>query len=507
MNVLPLFHDVSGSFPPPRECQTRALQLLREGIRNGKRRQVLVMPTGGGKTMTALHLINEARKKERRAIFLCDRIALIEQTSARADEYGIPHGIIQGGHWRRDPDQLFQIGSIQTIGMRKYGTPTDIIIVDECHSTYAAWTEWAARTDAVVIGLTATPFTKGLGNHFDAVVNAATMDELTRQGVLVPMRILTCVTPDMAGAATSGGEWTAKAAGEREMQIVGDVVAEWRTHGEGRKTIAFGADIAYCTQLVQRFNEAGIMAAAYTSETPDAERAELLKEFSKPDSGIRILVSVAALAKGFDQPDVGCVIDARPLRKSLSEVIQMWGRGLRSALGKSDCILLDFSGNARRFHDDFVDVYFNGCGDLDTAQKLDAKPRDEPQDFEPSGCPQCSHKPFRQRCLSCGYEKPTKCLESEAQGVMQEIRIGNKKLADSPDDLWRQVCGHARAHSRPEKQAGRAANLYRNITGKWPPREFDFYSTEPAPVSAATRNKIKSLDIAYRAAMKKARAA
>lgn len=501
MNAMQLFQPV-GSFPPPRECQTRALQLLREGIRAGKRRQVLVMPTGGGKTMAALHLINESLKKGRRAIFLCDRIALINQTSARADEYGMAHGVIQSTHWRRDNSQPFQIGSIQTIGRREYGNDADVIVVDECHSTYSAWTEWTARTKAVVIGLTATPFTKGLGSHFDAVVNAATMDELTRQGVLVPLRILTCVTPDMAGAATSGGEWTAKAAGERELKIVGDVVSEWRTHGENRKTIAFGADIAYCMQLVQRFNDAGINAAAYTSETDDAERAELLAEFSKADSAIRVLVSVAALAKGFDQPDVGCVIDARPLRKSLSEVIQMWGRGLRSSPGKVDCILLDFSGNALRFHDDFADVYFNGCGDLDTAEKLDAKPREEPQDFEPAGCPKCSCKPFRRMCLSCGFEKVVRSLESEDQGVMQEIRLGKKRLADNRDDLWRQVCGYARARSQPEKQAGRAANLYRSIMGSWPPREFDFHTTEPAPVSRATQDKIKSLDIAWRAAQK-----
>lgn len=502
--VLDLFHKPAGEFPPPRECQTRALQLLRDGIRNGKRRQVLVMPTGGGKTMTALHLVNEAMKKGKRAIFLCDRIALINQTSARADEYGIPHGVIQGGHWRRDLAQLFQIGSIQTIQARGFGTDTDIIIVDECHTTYKAWTDWTGRTKAVVIGLTATPFTKGLGEHFDGAVNAATMDELTRQQVLVPLRILTCVTPDMADAATAGGEWTAKAAGERELTIIGDVVTEWRTHGENRKTIAFGANIAYCTELVGRFNAAGIHAASYTSETPDDERAQLLAEFSKPNSAIRVLVSVAALAKGFDQPDVGCVIDARPLRKSLSEVIQMWGRGLRSAPGKLDCILLDFSGNARRFHDDFVEVYFNGCGELDTAEKMDAKPRDEGEDFEPAGCPQCQRRPFKRRCLSCGFEKAAVSLESEAQGVMQEIRIGKKKLADSRDDLWRQVCGYARTYSKPEKQAGRAGNLYRNIMGEWPPREFDFQTTEPSAVSSATLGKIKSLDIAYRAALKKA---
>ena len=98
-----------------------------------------------------------------------------------------------------------------------------------------------------------------------------------------------------------------------------------------------------------------------------------------------------------------------------------------------------------------------------------------------------------------------RALEDSSIGEMREIRIGKKVLALDETDLWRQLCGYARAHSRPEKQSGRAANLFRNITGRWPPREFDFYTTEVAPVSNHTRNKIRSLDIAWREAQKKSR--
>ena len=81
----------------------------------------------------------------------------------------------------------------------------------------------------------------------------------------------------------------------------------------------------------------------FCADTTKAEREAILKEYRKPDSAIRVLISVEALAKGFDVPDVGCVVDCRPLRKSLSTAIQMWGRGLRSSpeTGKTDCILLD----------------------------------------------------------------------------------------------------------------------------------------------------------------------
>lgn len=502
MNAQRLFADtpVEASFPPPRDFQVRAHEALREGVRQGRRKQILVAATGSGKTYCAMRLVYESLKKGKRATFVCDRTALINQTSAVADKYGLTnHAIVQAEHWRRDNSMPFQIASIQTIAKRGYWPQSDLIIIDECHTTYEAWVEHIKTTSAAVIGLTATPFTKGLGLLFDGVVNAATMDELTRAGVLVPMRILTCITPDMAGAATSGGEWTTKAASERELQIVGDVVAEWQKHGENRKTIAFGADIEYCTGLVQRFNEAGIGAAMYTCETPDNERQTLLKEFGKANPAIRILVTVAALAKGFDQQDIGCVIDTRPLRKSLSEVLQMWGRGLRAAPGKTDCILLDFSGNARRFHDDFVDVYFNGCGTLDKAEKLDAIVRkDDDGDFVPSGCPECGHKPFKRRCLACGFEKQTKTLVDASAGVMQEIRIGKKVLASDKQDLWNQLCTYARLNVRTEKKAGWAWYKYQDITGERPPRSFSFDEAPIVAVSPATAGKLRSLQIAYR---------
>lgn len=494
----PDFSDVT--LPPPRSCQTRAIEQLRSGYRDGHRQQILVMPTGSGKTITAMMLIFESLKKRKRATFVCDRSALINQTSAVADSLGlVHHAIIQADHPRRDNSMPLQIASIQTIQARGYWPPSDLMVFDECHTVYAAARELLEKKAVTVLGLTATPCTRELGKLYSHVVNAATMDELTREGILVPLRILTCVTPDMAGARTSDGEWTAKAASERELTIVGDVVAEWVKHGEGRKTIAFGADIAYCTELVRRFNEIGICAASYTSETPDDEREELVQEFSRPDSRIRILASVSALAKGFDVPDVSCIIDARPLRKALSEFIQMLGRGLRSSpgTGKTDCILLDHSGNALRFHDDFIDVYFNGFGELSSAEKLDSKVRPEPENWEPTGCPQCHHKPFRKRCLKCGFEKQSHTLIDSTPGQMQEIMIGKKRAAANEADLWAQLCTYARLNLRSDKKEGWCWHKFQDITGKKPPRSFSFDDAPAVSVSPALIGKLKSMRIAY----------
>lgn len=488
-------------FPPPRDFQIKAHDELRQGFKNGHKNQLIMAPTGAGKTYLGLRICNEAIQKGKRAVFLCDRTTLINQTSEVADRYGMSqHGIIQANHWRKNPEHLLQIASVQTIAKREFWPQMDVLVVDEAHTTYKAWTEFAQKTGAAVIGLSATPFTVGLGKIFTNLVNATTMFDLTQNGVLVPMRIFSCHKPDMTGAETSGGEWTDRAAEERGMKIVGDVVDDWHKFGENRKTIVFGATIKHCEELCRQFVESGVMAAVFTSETTHKEREMLLKEYRKPDGYLKILISVEALAKGFDVPDVGCVCDARPLRKSLSTAIQMWGRGLRSSpdTGKKDCILLDFSGNIVRFFEDFNEVYFNGLDKLDDGEKLDKTVRKD-EDYEPKGCPKCGYTPFHKRCMACGYEKVSTQISKALPGHMQEIFIGEgknkKKLADNAEHLWNQVASYARMHSAPEKQSARAWHLFKKITGQ--ETMWQFSKAPQVEISRNVLNKIRQMNIAY----------
>ena len=127
--------------------------------------------------------------------------------SSDLDRYGMhEHGIIQANHWRRRPEELLQIASVQTVAKRQFWPQVDVLVVDEAHTTYKAWTEFAKETGAAVVGLSATPFTVGMGKIFTNLVNATTMHELTQNGVLVPMRIFSCHKPNMVGAEIKGGE-------------------------------------------------------------------------------------------------------------------------------------------------------------------------------------------------------------------------------------------------------------------------------------------------------------
>lgn len=458
-------------------------------------------------TYLGMRAVHEALLKNKRAMFVCDRTALIDQTSAVADSYGIPHGIIQANHWRSDSTRNFQIASVQTLARRNWPY-ADLIVVDECHTQYKSWVDHVKNCGAHAIGLSATPFSDGLGTIFTNLVNAATMNELVQSGILVPMRVLSSIKPDMTGAKTVMGEWSDKEAEARGMEIIGDVVAEWITHASNMKTIVFGSTIRHCEEMCAAFNASGIISAVYTTKTQPEERRSLLEEFSKSDSAIRVLISVEALAKGFDVKDIECVVDARPLRKSISTFIQMIGRGLRSSPGKKECLILDHSGNIIRFKEDFEDIYFNGLKELDDGKRLDKSIRKEPDDIkEPKGCPKCGSIPFFKRCIVCGYEKPLVATVEHLPGVMREVMIGKHTAAANKGDLWAQICTYVRGSGKVGEAAQkRACGLYRDITNEWPPMSWRVPTAPYVEPTAVLRRKIQSLNIAWAAVKLKKKA-
>jgi superfamily II DNA or RNA helicase len=488
-------------FPDPYPFQVSAREKLRAGFVAGHRCQMVMSPTGSGKTILAMFLTRESLARGKRVVFVADRRTLIQQTSDTADSVGLSdHGVLMANHWRFNPESQFQIASAQTIASRVergQGWPeADLIIVDEAHTQLDVWTQHIRTCRAAVIGLSATPFSAGLGQLFSNLINAATMRELTERGDLVPMRVMSCTKVNMNGAATSGGEWTIEAAGERGMEIIGNVVHEWTQHAENRKTIVFGSTIDHCEALVREFNEAGVMAVAFTSKTLEAERKEILEDFKSADSIVRVLVSVEALAKGFDQRDVSCVCDVRPLRKSLSTAIQMWGRGLRvsPATGKTDMLLLDFSGNIVRFAEDFEKIYANGLDSLDTGEKLDKIVRKDVDDDEQDGpvnCPQCQFKPFRKRCMSCGFEAIKPVLVEHEAGQMVEFKVGKVSVGNKLT-VWEQVVSYCRGQGKPESAKARAMHLYRAITGQEPRGLPMFDATPTVAVSREIAGKAVS---------------
>jgi len=298
-----------------RGYQDDAVERLRDGIRQGRRRQILVAPTGAGKTVMAMHLVAESQKKGARSWFIVDRNALVDQTSASFAEYGIDHGIIQADHWLTDYKKPVQIISAHTLARRKIDELPALIIVDEAHTQYQKTLEVIQRaSSAKVIGLTATPFTAGMAENWDGLVNSATTNQLLAMGNLSPLKIKACVSPDMTGAKKKfTGEYEDEEAGSRGITIIGDVVQTWveqtRKHfGGSAKTIVFSPSVRHGAELCRQFADAGynFQQISYLDSDDDDRRAKIA-EFRKPNSVIDGLVSCAVLTKGFDVPDVKCI--------------------------------------------------------------------------------------------------------------------------------------------------------------------------------------------------------
>ena len=452
-----------------RDYQESAFQQARELIRQGKRHILIVAPTGSGKTVLASALMEMTATKGNRATFTVDRLSLIGQTSAMFDRYGIPHGVIQSQHPRFRLYEPVQVCSVQTLAKR--GWPdSQLDVFDEAHVLHACHKRRLAETEGVVIGLTATPFTRGLGKYFDALVNVTTTRALIDSGWLSKYRIFACVEPDMQGVRVkSTGEWEEREASSRARKIVGDVVGEYLNHGQGRKFICSAVDTNHVEELAAKFREAGVPVATYTYRDKDQDREDTVAEFRKPDSGIRGLITVTAASRGFDVPDVSCIIIARPLRKSLAEHIQLIGRGLRSAEGKQDCLILDHAGNCQRFFETCESFFDAGQSELDDGTKKERKAPERKGAQEAVKCPvcRCVHAPAP-ACPNCGHQYPRKQAIQHVAGELVELD-GNKRNRETQwtDKIrWmRSLVGIA--HER-NYAPGWAAHKYRERFGVWP---------------------------------------
>lgn len=491
-----------------RDYQEAILGKLRQAFIEGHKSVVLVAPTGAGKTEMAMALLGAAADKGNRAAMILDRVVLCNQTSARLDSYGMAHGVLQAGHWRFRPGERIQVCSAQTLEKRGSMPGMKLLVVDECHNTRKQTIEFIKNNPGImVVGLTATPFTKGLGKTYSAVVSAITTGELVSMGMLAPLRVYIAKEIDMAGAKKVAGEWSSAEAEERGIKITGDVVAEWvkKTHevfGAPRKTVVFAAGVKHAADLAQKFTDAGYNFLSLSYKDDDEFKAEAIKEFSKPDSSIVGLIATDILTKGFDVPDVMIGVSARPFTKSLSSHIQQMGRVMRSHPEKQFALWLDHSGNYLRFAEDWEDIYANGVNELDDGKE---KPKTEPSEKEKEAakCPRCNaFWPGRaDACACCGFIRPQRNSVTENPGELTEYAPGGKKLPSKGErqEFFSQLMGMAelRGYKR-----GWAFHKYREKFGV-EPKGLSDTATEPGP---AVQRWVRSRQIAWAAARKKSEA-
>ena len=479
-----------------RPYQARAIDDTRRAIGDGARRVCLQLPTGGGKTVIAAGIVNAALAKGRRVLFTVPAIALVDQTVERFRESGIDEiGVIQADHWMTDWSKPVQVASVQTLQRRwaeEKFPRSDLVIVDEAHKLFQLYGQWFGHADwqrVPVIGLSATPWAKGMSALYDRLLIGSTVGEMTGAGYLSPAVYYGPSHPDLSSAKIVAGDYREADAEAAMAPLTADVVTTWLRLGEDRPTILFAVNRAHARALQRQFEAAGVGAAYIDAYTPQIERKAIERRFH--EGAIRVVCSVGTLIVGVDW-DVRCVIFARPTRSEMLWV-QAIGRGLRLADGKSDCIVLDHTDTAIRLglvehihHTDFVD----GAHAVSSGQK-----REKPKPL-PKACPSCSYlkPPKVHECPSCGFA-PEKQPDIEvADGDL--VQIGGKPKKPEVADMatkQRWYSGFLYVAESRGYKAGWAANKYRDRFGVWP-RGLDDAPMQPA---ADISSWIKSRDIAW----------
>lgn len=355
---LPSEHGAGEARPglvPPREHQVQALAAVREARARGVRRQLLSIPTGGGKTYVAAHVILEAAMPS--TVFLVHRDELVTQTVAaiRRNSPWLSVGVVKAERDEVWADVI--VASVQTLAHRKrlerlltqLARPR-LLIVDEAHHAVSnSYRQVIDGIDAdLTLGLTATAYRadkKALGGIFEEIVYHLPMLPLIAAGKLanlVGLRIDT--TADLDAVHTVAGEFN-----EDELSTAVDtesrnqlVVDSWHEHAhlQGRtRSVAFCVTTSHATHLRDCFRANGVDAEVILGETPTWERERIYQRFR--DGDLPVLTSVMVLSEGWDEPRADCGLMTRPT-KSLGLYVQLAGRLARAYPGKPDALIVDF---------------------------------------------------------------------------------------------------------------------------------------------------------------------
>jgi superfamily II DNA or RNA helicase len=421
-----------------RPYQTQLIDQIRLQYQLGHRSVLAVLPTGGGKTVCFSHIAQAAAKKGNRVCILVHRAELLDQASRSMP---IHHGIIAANR-SMDLSATVQIASVQTLARRLHLLPRDffqLLIVDEAHHTSAG--QWSTVVNhfesARLLGVTATPIRldgKGLGEHYQAMVQGPTAAWLTDSGYLANARVLAPPGFNTTGLRKRMGDFDTREAEHRIGTIMGDCLSHYRKHLEGQTAIAFCCSVAHAEAVAALFVSNGIPAASIDGSMTGEQRRDLLQALGT--GRIKVLTSCALIGEGIDVPSVGGCILLRPTA-STSLHLQMIGRCLRPSPGKAAAVVLDHVGNTLRLGHHLEQREWT----LDGEHKKD-------RSAAPSVkvCPKCFAAMASQarQCLECGHEFVAERRELEVvKGELTELDLSKQRQraevggARSMEDLLR----------------------------------------------------------------------
>ena len=336
-----------------RPYQQEALDAVNAFSDKGINRQLVVLPTGAGKTVIFSHL-PQTKNDSLPMLVLAHRAELLYQAKEKIG-WSNPELDIQieqadnvAGHCDVVVASVPTLGRAESERILKY--PKDYfksIVIDEAH--HAAAPTYRRILDyfnpSLLLGVTATPQRSDntrLTDVFDEIVYYKTIQDLIEDGYLcslVGYRIKT--ETDISGVATNEGDYVASQledaidTPERNAHIV----AAYHSLVPESKAIVFCAGVKHANNLASSFSATQVSTEVILGDTSAQDREHILARFKSGET--KVLVNVGVLTEGFDEPSIQSIILARPTRSTLLYT-QIVGRGTRLYEGKPHCTILDF---------------------------------------------------------------------------------------------------------------------------------------------------------------------
>lgn len=338
-----------------RKYQQESINSIQEEWNNGRKRTLLVLPTGCGKTVVFTKLAEEMVKQGKRVLILAHRTELLEQASDKLFKItGLKTALEKAdstaiGSWCR-----VSVGSVQTLQRDKRLNQFpkdywDVIIVDEAHHILSdGYMKVMKYFDvANVLGVTATPDRsdmRNLGSYFDSLAYEYSLVQAIKEGYLSKIKALTIpLSLDLTNVSMSAGDFKASDVGTALDPYLEQIADEMVKQCADRKTVVFLPLVKTSQKFRDILNAKGFRATEVNGESKD--RAEVLEDFE--NDRYNVLCNSMLLTEGWDCPSVDCVVVLRPT-KVRALYSQMVGRGTRLHPGKEELLLLDFLWHTER---------------------------------------------------------------------------------------------------------------------------------------------------------------
>jgi ATP-dependent helicase IRC3 len=344
-----------------RPYQQAAIDAVLAARRAGKRRLLVHLPTGAGKTVIFSHL---AKLAKRQVLVLAHREELLGQACDKLEHAlaGAAAVSLERGAERADPGAKIIVCSIRSLHEERLsrvlrGRDVGLVVYDECHHAAADDNLRVLRQLGVfdddftgtLLGFTATTARgdgQGLDAVFEQIVYSRTLPELIEDGYLSPLRGFRISTTADLRHLTESSRGSRLDFNEDELAEAIDiedrnalVARSIQELARDRRTIAFCVTVNHARHLAHALNALGVPTGIVHGAMGRDDRAQALRDFR--EARVQVLTNVGVLTEGFDDPGVSCIAMARPTR-SEGLYAQCVGRGTRLFPDKKDCLILDF---------------------------------------------------------------------------------------------------------------------------------------------------------------------